>query len=590
MALADTHSHASHTGHANPTPTQRLLRLLTEEKSDLIALFVYAVITGLLALVIPVTTQALVNTIAQKIFLQNLIVLAGLTLFGLLCAGIMRLLQLSLVETLQQRVFVRTAMELAERLPRIRNAALSGEYAPELVNRFFDVLTIQKTMAKLLLEGLSAFLQALVGLTLLGFYSPFLLSFDLAILVFIAAVFFLLGWGGVRTSIDESVQKYAVAEWLEEIARCGTSLKMDGSPQFASQKADSRVVEYLLARRSHYRIQFRQETGNALFQALAATGTLAIGGWLVINGKLSLGQLVASELIIVTVLSALDKLVKQATEFYDLLTGLEKVGHVLELPVERLGGLALPSTMSGVEVICRQVRFSYLPGIEILSGLDLKLKAGDRVSLVGASGAGKSTLASLLCGLEVPSHGTVEVGGIDVRDIDLESLRAKAALVSDINEIVSGTIEENIVYGRIDVTQEAVRFVLDLTQLTDDLAMMPQGLKTELVSAGRNLSRGQIQRLLLARAIADRPQLLILDEAFTGIDERTKIKILDALYRPENTWTIIDISHDAEVVQRSGQVYLLENGGIIETGSVDALCKNPQSAFSRLFPELCRRR
>ncbi len=591
MAMVSPQPHLSlHAeAHLHPTPLQRLLRLLSEERGDLLALVVYAVVTGLLSLVIPITTQALVNTIAQKIFFQNLLVLAGLVLVGLLCAGGMRLLQLSLVEMLQQRVFAKTAIELASRLPRIQNSSLNGDYAPELVNRFFDVLTIQKTLAKLLLDGLGASLQAAVGLALLGLYSPILLGFDVLILLFIGLVFFGLGWGGVRTSIDESVQKYAVAEWLEEIARCSTSLKLDGSADFALKQADARVVNYLRARRSHFRVQFRQEAGNALFQAAAATGTLGIGGWLVIQGRLSLGQLVAAELIVVTVLASLDKLLKQAADFYDLLTGLEKVGHVTELPVERTEGFALPSVMSGVGIVCRQVRFSYLPGREILSGLQLSLAPGERVSLVGASGAGKSTLAALLCGLEIPSHGTVEVGGVDVREVDLDSLRSKVALVGDRNEIVSGTLEENIVYGRAGVTQADVRQAVEFAQLTDEIAEMPQGLQTSLVSAGRNLSRGQVQRLLLARAIADGPQLLILDEAFTGIDERTKLKILDRIYRPENSWTIIDISHDAEVVVRSGRIHVLSDGRIVEAGSLQELAADRKSVFSELFPILCER-
>ena len=587
MTAFPTHDSSVHGGHAHPTPTQRLFRLLSEERGDLIALFVYTVITGLLALVIPVTTQALVNAISQRVFVQNLIVLASLALFASLCAGGMRLLQLSLVEGLQQRVFAKTAIQLARRLPRIRNAALAGEYAPELVNRFFDVLTIQKTLSKLLLDGIGAFLQATVGLALLGFYSPVLLGFDLLILLFVLFVFFALGWGGVRTSIDESAQKYRVAEWLEEIARCGTSLKLDGSPDFALHEADRRVVGYLHARRSHFRIQFRQESGNAIFGAFAATGTLALGGWLVIQGQLSLGQLVAAELIIVTVLSSLDKLVKQAADFYDLLTGLEKVGHVTELPLERTGGVHLPTDMKSAGVVCRGVRFSYLAGSEILSGLDLKLAPGERVSLVGASGAGKSTFAALLCGLEVPSHGTVAVGGVEVRDADLNSLRAKTALVSDLNEILSGTIEENLVYGRANVTQEDLRRALEVVQLTEDLALFPAGIKTSVVAGGRNLSRGQLQRLLLARAIVDSPALLILDEAFTGIDERTKLTILDQLYRPENPWTIIDISHDAEVVMRSGRVHVLEGGRIVETGQIEELSRKENGAFARLFPGLC---
>lgn len=573
---------------AHPTPVARLWRLLTEERSDLAALVVYTLFTGLLSLAVPLTAQALVNTIAAGLFVQPLVVLTLLVLCGLLFAGVLRLMQLSLVERLQERVFARIALLLADRLTRVRNAALEGEYGPELVNRFFDTLTIQKTLAKLLLDGLAAGLQALGGLVLLAFYSPYLLGFDLFLLAFVVFTLFGLGYNGLRTSIQESAQKYRVAEWLEELARCQVSFKMSGTASYLLERADNLIVNYLLARRSHFRVEFRQAFGSYLFQAFASAGVLGIGGFLVINRQLTLGQLVASELIVVSVLGAIEKLIRQAEPVYDLLTGLDKVGHVTDLAVERAGGRPLPAGAGGASVRCRSVRFGYQHGREVLSGLNLALQPGERVSLVGVSGAGKSTLAALLCGLEEPAQGTVEINGLDVRDVELGSLRDVVALVGDQNEIFEGTLEENVVLGRADVSHEAVRYALECAQLTEEIARMAQGLKTPLVSAGRNLSRGQIQRLLLARAIVDRPRLLILDEAFTGIDEQTKLKLLDIIYAPEQSWTILNISHDAEVVQRSATVHVLQAGEIVESGAPEELVLRPQSAFAALFPELTR--
>lgn len=581
--------HASH-DHAHEehlSPIRRLLQNVAQDRGDLIALFIYTVVTGLLALVVPVATQSLVNTIAQRIFVQNLVVLTAMVLFFTLFTAVLRLMQLSLVELLQQRIFARTAIQLAGHLPRIKNNSIQGEYAPELVNRFFDVLTIQKTTAKLLLDGLAAFLQTCVGLVLLAFYSPLLLGFDIFILVFIGFVFFVLGYRGLHTSIQESIQKYKVAGWLEELARCHISLKMDGSVSMAVERADNLVTGYVKARREHFRVTFRQAFGNYFFQAIATTATLGAGGWLVIQGDLTLGQLVASELIILSVVSALDKLISQSEQFYDLLTGLDKVGHLTDMPTERTGGQIMPTDSAGVRVLCRGVRFSYVPGSEVLSDMNFSLSAGDRVSLVGASGAGKSTLAALLCGLEEPHFGTIELNGIDVRQVDLQSLRNVVALVGDINEIVEGTVEENIRFGRTAPTSEDIRWAIEVAQLTEDIARMPLGINTPIVSAGRNISRGQMQRLLIARALVERPQLLILDEAFTGIDERTKIKILDAIYAPQNHWTIIDISHDAEVVLRSGTVQVLSDGKIVETSTPANLAQQPNSAFAQLFPDLC---
>jgi ATP-binding cassette subfamily B protein len=174
---------------------------------------------------------------------------------------------------------------------------------------------------------------------------------------------------------------------------------------------------------------------------------------------------------------------------------------------------------------------------------------------------------------------------MDVREVSLSSLRQSVTLVSDTNEIFAGTVEENILLGR-EIPHEDMQWALELTQLADELSRLPEGLQTELIGEGRNLSRGQIQRLLIARAIVGRPKLLILDEAFTGIDENDKLQILSGLFAPENKWTILDISHDPEVVTRSTVVHVLSGGQIAETGSPAELAINRQGLFASLFPTI----
>jgi ATP-binding cassette subfamily B protein len=346
-------------------------------------------------------------------------------------------------------------------------------------------------------------------------------------------------------------------------------------------------VHYLEARRNHFRVTVRQLGGFFFFAALANAGGLAAGGWQVLSGTMTLGQLVAAQLILNLIITGLDKVVRKSGDFFDLLTGLDKVGHVTDLAVERVGGRELPLTDLGARVRCRQVRFAYYQEAPVLNQLDFDLREGERVSLVGASGAGKSTLAALLCGLEEPSFGSIEIDGIDVREVDLASLRRSVALAGYERELFDGTVEENVRIGREYVTHEDVRWALEMCELTEDIALMPRGLDTMVVSNGLNLSRGQVQRLLIARAIVDRPRLLILDEAFTGIDERIASRILDRIFDTGNRWSIIDISHEPEVVVRTETIYVLADGHIKEQGSPDALASDPTSEFSQLFPYLC---
>jgi ATP-binding cassette subfamily B protein len=444
-------------------------------------------------------------------------------------------------------------------------------------------------MSKILFDGPAAALQVFLALVLMSFYSPYLLAFAIGLMLFIVFVIWVLGMGGLRTSIQESYRKYEVADWLEELARCHVSFKMNAAPNFSLLKVDSLVVNYVKSRRNHFRVLFRQALGIYLFQAITSAGVLAIGGWLVINRELTLGQVVASEIVVVGALEGLEKLIRLMENYYDLLTGLDKVGHLSDMPRERPSGQLLPINSAGARVDCRKVRFSYDNRNEIISNLNLVIEPGEHVSLVGKSGVGKSTLALMLCGLHEPTHGLVQINGLDIRDLSLSSLRDSVSLVGNTNEVFAGTIEENILMGRDNISHQDLQWAIGLAQLNEELATFPKGLQTRLVSEGRNMSRGQLQRIMIARAIINRPQLLILDEGFTGVDENDKISILNELFKSEYGWTIVDISHDPEIVSRTRTIHVLAKGHIAESGSMRELLDREDSELRRLFPTLSLR-
>ena len=319
------------------------------------------------------------------------------------------------------------------------------------------------------------------------------------------------------------------------------------------------------------------------------TGVLASGGWLVIEGQLTLGQLVAAELVMMMMLAAIEKLAGNIDDYYDLLTSLVKVGSITDLPVEKMSGVELATDNNGASIACQQLSFAYLPAHPLLSSLDLNITSGQRVSLVGESGCGKTTLAYLLAGLQKPSHGCIRFNGYDLREVHLGSLRQNIALVSGNNEIFEGTVEDNILMGRTDISRDKLHRAIDLANLDKTLISFPDGLQTHLVSEGLNISIGERLRILIARAIVKNPKLLILDDVFFGIDERTKIKILSNLLDPALPWTVLDISHDPIIVMHSEIVHVLHQGQIAESGTPLTLLEQPDSLFSDLFPELAKR-
>jgi len=566
----------------------RLKQMIFEDKSDLILILVYTFFSGLFSLSIPLATQIIVNTVAAGVFLQPLSVIAGLVLAGLSFVALLRLLTLWIVEQIRQRTFARVTLRLAYRVPRIKHSAFTKEYLPELVNRFFDTITVQSGWFNFLLDAPAAALQVLVGLALLAIYSPWLLLFDLIVIGFFLLEVFVLGYGGFRTRSNETTQRFLIAEWLEELARCETGIKINGVPPFLIEQADKLLVEYVKLRRVHFKVLFRQAAGLFFFQALASAAVLGCGGYLVIHRQLTMGQLVASLLIVNMVLPALERVVRNMQNVYELLSALNKIGYVEDLPLERKSGALLPKSAAGARIDIRGLRFSYNEKDDVLRSLDLSLNPGERVSLFGPNGSGKTTLAEILCGLLEPTAGLVQINGIDVRDLDLGSLRNAVALMGDSYEIFPGTILENVGLGRTDVSHIDIMWALDVVNFNEELHQLPDGLQTVLSTGGKNLSRGQAQKLLLARAIVKRPQLLILDEAFTAIEERSKLDILNRIYSEDHPWTIIDISHDADSILHSNRIVVLWQGQVVESGTPKELIKRANGKMEYLFPNLVR--
>lgn len=551
------HDHAHH----GPTPTQRLFGLLRGGGHDLWVVLVYAIGVGLLSLVVPIATASLVNTVSFGTLLQPLVVLTFLVFVGLSFEGVMRALQFWVVEMLQRRVFVQVALDLARRLPRVRVAAFDRAHGPELVNRFFDVLTVQKAAATLLLDGLAVLLQALIGTLLLAFYHPLLLAFDLVLVLAILVILFPLGRGAIDTSIQESKAKYAVAAWLEEIARLTNTFRGDGATRFAEERADALAQNYLRARTAHFVIVLRQHIGSLGFKVVLSSTLLGVGGWLVLQRGLTIGQLAASELVLSAVVAGMAKFAKQLESWYDLVTAADKLGHLTDLPLDRTDGHPVPEAQRrGARLEFRNVSFAH-DARPVLHGVSLCLNAGERAAVLGRSGSGKSSLADLAVGRRAPSSGTLHLEGADLRELSLDAVRGTVALVRDV-EIFDGTVAENVALGRPGVTPERVRRVLAALHLDEAIAELRDGVNTVLSPTGSPLSATQAQVLMFARALAAEPRLVIVDGALDALDSEGARDIMTALTAPDAPWALLVLTHRAEVAARCPTTYRLQGAAL----------------------------
>ncbi|HJL19951.1 MAG TPA: ATP-binding cassette domain-containing protein [Sandaracinaceae bacterium LLY-WYZ-13_1] len=550
-----------------PSPMARLRSLLRQERHDVAVVLVYAIGVGLLTLATPIAVQAVVNTVAFGTLLQPLVVLALLLLAGLAFAAALRALQAWVVEILQRRLFLRLVADLSHRLPRVKLSAFDAAHGPELVNRFFDLFTIQKAASSLLLGGLEIVLTALVGMLVLAFYHPLLLAFDVVLMALVAVILFVLGRGATQSAVKESKTKYEVAGWLEEVARHPVAFKLAGGPHLARTMADQLASDYLGARRKHFKVVFRQLLGALALQAFASAGVLGIGGWLVIERQLTLGQLVAAELIVTAVVASFAKIGRYLETSYDMLAALDKVGQLIDLPLEpaaKTAELPAPSAR-GTHLAATGITFGFQGREALLRGLDLSVEPGQRVAISGVSGSGRTALVDVLVGLREPGSGRVEVDGMDVRDLHRSALRSRVAVVRGV-EIVVGTIADNVTFGRPDVGPAEVREALRQVDLLDEIAQLPDGLRTVITPTGAPLSGGQAERLTLARALAGRPSLLVVDRALDGLDAHTREHVLGAVFSADAPWTLLVITDDPAVTIRCGRTLALEDGRLTEGG------------------------
>ncbi len=538
--------------HHHLPPLQRVAKLVALERADLKLLVAFSLIAGVLGLAIPVAVQVLVNTVAFGAFRQPVVVLSLLLLAALVVAAALRGAQRWIAERIQRRIMVRLIADLANRLTIAERRALAGGRGPELLNRFHDVVTVKKAVSGLLLDSLQAVVTAVVGLALLAVYHPYLLGFDVFVILAAGGVLFSLGRNAVPTAVKESHAKYEIAEWLEAIAGDADNFKLNGQDALAVVRADALSHRWLDRREAHFRIFFRQYVGALGLQAVANVLLLGVGGWLVIDGQLGLGQLAAAELVVATMLGAFAKLADKLESFYDLVAAADKLGAVLDVPTEEDGGEEPPS--EGPLAI-------RLEGVGVGSrAIDLDLHPGARVLVQGGTAGQRRGFADVLLGLTSPPSGRVLVGDVDARRLRRRAIRRRVALLRE-GPVPPGTLEEVVRAGRDGITPNAVRAVLDAVGLGDRVASLPEREATRLAADGAPLSPPERAALLAARALAGRPDLIVVDGLLDELSEPERATLVRALTDPVVTSTLVVLAGCPVAIPGNVRKLTLDAGG-----------------------------
>ncbi|KAA3437741.1 peptidase domain-containing ABC transporter [Rufibacter hautae] len=550
-----------------PSPFKRFVELLSSERKVIGYIYLYAVFSGIVNLSLPLGIQSLIGFVSGGQLVTSVSVLIFFIVVGVVVVGGLQVMQLSLVEHIQQRIFATKAFQFTTHLTKIKSNELAAQNLPELMNRFFDVVSLQKGLAKMLTDFSAAAIQILFGLILLSFYHSYFIFFGLVLITLLVLVLRLTSPKGMRTSLEESKYKYRLVHWLEEMARNIMVFKSASHEKLSLEKTDYYTSGYLKARQAHFKVLITQYIGFVGFKTVITAGLLLMGSLLLVNQEINLGQFVASEIIIILIISAVEKLLVKLDVVYDVLTSLEKLGGVTDLPMEESKGLSreLPAPHQGISVQIKDVAFRYAGAKKwALQGVNLTVAPGDKICLAGSEEAGRSTLLQILAGIHTEYEGTVVFNGLSLREYDPEVLHEQIGFYLLPGRLFEGTILENITMGQPNVNLDDVLWALQTVELTDYIQSQPEGLYTLIHSYSPGVPEGILQRLALARSIARKPKLLLLDNFLPTVKKSLRERIAQRLVTSEISWTVILLSNDPSIMRLCHRVALLQGGRVMK--------------------------
>jgi ATP-binding cassette, subfamily B, bacterial len=544
------------------SPVARILNLLRLERKEITAVYFYAILNGLIQLSLPVGVQAIIGYVLGASMRASLVVLIALVVLGVLIAGIMQINQMKIIEKIQQKLFVRYSFAFAQHIPNLDLKRNDSVYLPELINRFFDVPLLQKSLSKILLEIPTAVIQILFGLILLSFYHPAFILFGVLLVAILILILKYTGGKGLETSLQKSKYKYKVAAWLEEMARVIRSTKLAKQNDLHLQKTDEQVSNYLIARNNHFKVLLFQFNVLVIFKTLITAAMLIVGTMLMVNQQLTVGQFIAAEIVILLVLNSVEKLIINLGSVYDTLTAVEKASQITDKPVEKNGTLNLAEANSGVKLEMQDVSFSYTDESDILQNISLKINPNEKVCISGKDSSGKSTLLKLMTGSYTDFNGSILIDDVPLGNYNLGSLRAQTGVLMSQQDIFQGTLLENIALGNPAITIDVVKEYAARTGLNDFIAALKDGYDTMLDPTGKRLARNVVHRILLVRALVSKPRLLLLEEPWMNMSREHRSQILQLLNEIKHT-TLVVVTNDEEFIQQCDKVIVMnENGSI----------------------------
>ena len=541
----------------------KLFRLLRLDGKEITALYLLSILSGLIQLSLPLGIQAIINfaivATGRKQLPASMWVLILLVVLGVLFTGMLKINQMKIVEKIQQKIFTRFSFEFSYRIPKLNVISIDQYHLPELVNRFFDIPTLQKSLAKLLLDIPTAVIQLCFGLILLAFYNSVFIVFGIILLVVLYLILYISSPKGFEASLEESNYKYDLGGWVQEIARGIKTFKFFNSFNLHLEKTNHLLEGYLHARNRHFQILKLQYWSLVVFKILITASMLIVGGILLIRQEINIGQFIAAEIIILTIMNAVEKLIVSLETVYDLLTSVEKINKITEKPIDEEGSYEFVKKQ-GIEIEAKNLSFGF-EKTPILKNISFLIKPGQKVAITGDGDSGKTVLLRMLTGVFQDFEGDLSFDQVPINNYNLNTLRNNIGIYMQKQDIFSASLWENITLGNKEVKEQDVLDTFKIVGLDNFYKSLSKGFDTHLEPTGKQLSSSSVQKLLIARSLLNQPALLLLDEPMKLIAADDKQYLKNYLFGLKDV-TIIFTTNDPALIAKCDMVIHLDKGQI----------------------------
>ena len=471
---------------------EKLFKLLKLERQEILAIYFYAILSGLIQLSLPLGIQAILGLVLGATMVTSVYMLIIILIIAVFIVGYLRVNKMMIIEKIQQKIFVRIAFEFAEKIPNLDLKAADHYYLPNKINHFFDIQNIQKGISKLLLDIPGASIQIVLGLLLISLYHPLFILFSLLLIFMLWVIFRITAKQGLETSIMESNYKYEVAAWLEEIGRVIKSFKYSQGTNLNLIKADEKSLNYINARTAHFKVLLFQFKSLVFFKVCVTAVMLLLGTYLLFEQKINIGQFVAVEIVILSIISAMEKLIASLENAYDVIAGLYKIDSLLELDSEKDGKFILQSSELNIEI--SNLNFSYTDTLELFKNISTNISANSVTAISGEENSGKSTFLKLLTGSYKNFKGNILFNQIPIQNYSLQSIRSNTGILLYEQDLFEGSLFDNITLGNTNIEMEHILDVAKKLGIENFLSSFPHSYETKIEPMGQKMPSSLIKK------------------------------------------------------------------------------------------------